>query len=74
MGKMCDLYRGMKLIYQSCSRLRAALGAPLFRDTMATMMMVVLNMMSMNIGTDISSMRRCPMGNNWVLMLKSGLY
>jgi hypothetical protein len=35
---------------------------------------VVLNMMSMNIGTDISSMRRCPMGNNWVLMLKSGLY
>jgi hypothetical protein len=25
-----------KLIYQSCSRLRAALGAPLIRDTMIT--------------------------------------
>jgi hypothetical protein len=33
MGKVCDLCRGMKLIYQPCSRLRAALGAPLFRDT-----------------------------------------
>jgi hypothetical protein len=26
----------MKLIYQSCSRYRAALGAPLIRDTMIT--------------------------------------
>jgi hypothetical protein len=26
----------MKLIYQPCSRLRAALGAPLIRDTMVT--------------------------------------
>jgi hypothetical protein len=33
MGKVCDLCRGMKLIYQSCSRLREALGAPLIRDT-----------------------------------------
>jgi hypothetical protein len=33
MDKMCDLYRRMELIYQSCSRLRAALGAPLIRDT-----------------------------------------
>jgi hypothetical protein len=33
MGKVCDLCRGMKLIYQSCSRLRAALGASLIRDT-----------------------------------------
>jgi hypothetical protein len=33
MGKVCDLCRGMKLIYQSCSRLWVALGAPLIRDT-----------------------------------------
>jgi hypothetical protein len=33
MGKVCVLCRGMKLIYQSCSRLRVALGAPLIRDT-----------------------------------------
>jgi hypothetical protein len=33
MGKVCDLCRGMKLIYHPCSRLRAALGAPLIRDT-----------------------------------------
>jgi hypothetical protein len=32
-GKVCDLCRGMKLIYQSCSWLRAALGALLIRDT-----------------------------------------
>jgi hypothetical protein len=32
-GKVCDLCRGMKLIYQSCSRLRAALGSSLIRDT-----------------------------------------
>jgi hypothetical protein len=34
MDKVYDLYRGMKLIYQSCSQLRAALGAPMIRDTM----------------------------------------
>jgi hypothetical protein len=33
MGKVCDLCRGMKLIYQSCSQLRAALGSSLIRDT-----------------------------------------
>jgi hypothetical protein len=33
MGKVCDLCRGMKLIYQSCSRLRMALGSSLIRDT-----------------------------------------
>jgi hypothetical protein len=33
MGKVCDLCRGMKLIYQSCSWLRATMGAPLIRDT-----------------------------------------
>jgi hypothetical protein len=32
MGKVCDLYRGMKLVYQSCSRLRVALGSSLIRD------------------------------------------
>jgi hypothetical protein len=32
-GKVCDLYRGMKLIYQSCSRLWEALGSSLIRDT-----------------------------------------
>ena len=32
MGKVCDLCRGMKLIYQPCSRLRVALGAPLIID------------------------------------------
>jgi hypothetical protein len=31
-GKVCDLCRGMKLIYQSCSRLRATLGSFLIRD------------------------------------------
>jgi hypothetical protein len=30
---VCNLGRGMNLIYQSCSRFRAALGAPLIRDT-----------------------------------------
>jgi hypothetical protein len=34
MGKVCDLCREMKLIYQPCSRLRATLGALLIRDTM----------------------------------------
>jgi hypothetical protein len=33
MGKVCNLCRGMKMIYQSCSRLRAALGSSLIRDT-----------------------------------------
>jgi hypothetical protein len=33
MGKVCDLCRGMKLIYHSSSRLRAALGSSLMRDT-----------------------------------------
>jgi hypothetical protein len=32
-GKVCNLCRGMKLIYQPCSWLREALGAPLIRDT-----------------------------------------
>jgi hypothetical protein len=32
MGKVCDLCRGMKLIYQPCSWLRVAFGAPLIRD------------------------------------------
>jgi hypothetical protein len=32
MGKVCGLCRGMKLIYQSCSRLRATLGSSLIRD------------------------------------------
>jgi hypothetical protein len=31
MGKVCDLCRGMKLIYQLFSQLRAALGASLIR-------------------------------------------
>jgi hypothetical protein len=31
-GKVCDLCRGMKLIYQSCTRLRAALGSSVIRD------------------------------------------
>jgi hypothetical protein len=33
MGKVCNLCRGMKLIYQSCSQLRVALGFSLIRDT-----------------------------------------
>jgi hypothetical protein len=32
-GKVCNLYRGKKQIYQSCSRLRAALGSSFIRDT-----------------------------------------
>jgi hypothetical protein len=33
MGKVCGLCRGIKLIYQSCSQLRAALGSSLNRVT-----------------------------------------
>ena len=33
MGKVCDLCRGLKLIYKLCSQLRAALGSSLIRDT-----------------------------------------
>jgi hypothetical protein len=33
MGKVCDLCKGIKLIYQSCSWLRAALVSSLIRDT-----------------------------------------
>jgi hypothetical protein len=33
MGKVCNICRGMKLLYQSCSWLRAALGSSLIRDT-----------------------------------------
>jgi hypothetical protein len=33
MGEVCNLCIGMKLIYQLYSRIRAALGAPLIRDT-----------------------------------------
>jgi hypothetical protein len=33
MGKVCNLCRGKKLIYQPCSRLRATLGSSLIRDT-----------------------------------------
>jgi hypothetical protein len=32
-GKVCNLFIGMKLIYQPCSRLRTALGSSLIRDT-----------------------------------------
>jgi hypothetical protein len=51
-----QLCRGMKLIYQSCSQLRATLGSSLIRDTMV---MIIMNMYT---GTDVSSMRRHPMG------------
>jgi hypothetical protein len=34
MGKVCDLGRGMKLIYQPSSRLRVTLRSSLIRDTM----------------------------------------
>jgi hypothetical protein len=44
-GKVCDLCRGMKLIYQPCSRLRAALGSSLIRDTMVLFMDLVTMMM-----------------------------
>jgi hypothetical protein len=31
-GKVCDLCKGTKLIYQTCSRVRAALGPLFIRD------------------------------------------
>jgi hypothetical protein len=37
-------------------------------------MMMVLIMMNTDIGTNISSMRIYPMGNNLGLMIKLGLY
>jgi hypothetical protein len=74
MGKVCVLYRGMELIYQPCSRLRAALEAPLIRDTMDIIMTMILIMMNVNTCIDISSMRRYLMGNNLGLILKSSLY
>jgi hypothetical protein len=64
----------MKLIYQSCSQLRAALGAPLIRDINGSryygsiygfgykMMMMVLLMMFLSMGFGISSMRRYSLG------------
>jgi hypothetical protein len=33
MGKVCDLYTRVKLIYQSCLQLRVALGSSLIRVT-----------------------------------------
>jgi hypothetical protein len=33
MGKVCDLYRGLETDISVCSRLRAALGSSLIRDT-----------------------------------------
>jgi hypothetical protein len=38
---VCDLCRGMKLIYQSCSRLRAALGSSLISRTLDIFMMMI---------------------------------
>jgi hypothetical protein len=65
----------MKLIYQLCSRLRAALGSSLIRDTDGSrrcgsiygfgykmMMVVVLLMMFLSMDFGISSMRRYSLG------------
>jgi hypothetical protein len=74
MGKVCDLCRGMKMIYHPCSQLRAALGAPLIRATYGSryyssiygfgykMMMMVLLMMFLSMDFGISSMRRYSLG------------
>jgi hypothetical protein len=42
-GKVCDIFRVLKLVYQSCSQLRAALGSSLIRRTLVNFMMMVSN-------------------------------
>jgi hypothetical protein len=42
-GKVCNLCRVLELVYQSSSRLRAALGSSLIRRTLVTFMMMVNN-------------------------------
>jgi hypothetical protein len=72
---VCDLYRGMKLIYQSCSQLRAALGSSLIRDTLDIVIaMMVLLIKILTVDYSISSRRRTLWDNNLGLMIKLGLY
>jgi hypothetical protein len=64
-GKVCNLYRGMKLIYQSCSRLRATLGSSLIRRTLDTIMMM-LNDDGYNYDLWYFLLEGLHLGNNWV--------
>jgi hypothetical protein len=42
-GKVCNLYRVLEMVYQPSSWLRAILGSSLIRRTLVTFMMMVNN-------------------------------
>jgi hypothetical protein len=55
-GKVYNLCRVLKLVYQPSSRLRTALGSSLIRRTLVTFMMMVNNDV-INLISGISSLR-----------------
>jgi hypothetical protein len=59
----------MKLICQSCSWLRAALGSPLIRDTAGSRHNNSINGIWFDDDNDVSSMRKWFMG--WLLLKPS---
>jgi hypothetical protein len=61
-GKVCDLY---KLVYQSCSRLRVALGSSLIRRTLVTFMRMI-NDDGYNYDLWYFLLEGVHLGNNWV--------
>jgi hypothetical protein len=61
-----------KLVYQSCSRLIEALGAPLIRVTLDTFMMM-FNDDDNIYGSWYFSWRKCHLDNNFRLLIKLGV-
>jgi hypothetical protein len=70
-GKVCSLCRGMKLIYQPCSRLRAALGSFLIRDIDDLRHNGSINGFWFDDDNDVCSMRK---GFTGWLLLKLGFH
>jgi hypothetical protein len=64
-GKVYNLYRVLKLVYQPSSQSRAALGSSLIRRTLDTFMMMINND-AINLIFGISSFEEVLLGNNWV--------
>jgi hypothetical protein len=70
-GKVCNLYRVLELVYQLCLRLRAALGSSLIRVTLDTFMIMVTGD-DYNSGFWYSLLKVVLLSNNLDLLLKLG--
>jgi hypothetical protein len=71
-GKVYNLCRVLKLVYEPSSWLRAALGSSSIRRTMVTFMMMINNG-DFNPDLWYFLLEGVPLGNNWVIT-KTWLY